>query len=309
MAGALNARPSPELSGGWAGNAPLDGGRLLRAVIWWRTHDRVKATVRADQAGQVFGMICVVGGLYQGGRPGRPARGRHRSRKTLGSAMAKQNGEQQATVGEALAQRVEARQGAATGWAEALRELGAVDRAVYEAVAGTPTPELDGPFRRLSNAANNSRLWLGIAAAIAMSGGRRGRRAAMEGALAIGVTSAAINLGAKPLARRARPRPAGPGLAEGRGVRMPESASFPSGHAASAFAFAYAVGRHLPGLAVPLRMLAGGVAYSRVHTGVHYPGDVVIGSILGAGTAAMVAAACDRIPDHGSAGSPPHRQS
>ena len=77
---------------------------------------------------------------------------------------------------------------------------------------------------------------------------------------------------------------------------MPESTSFPSGHAASAFAFAYAVGRHLPGLAVPIRLLASGVAYSRVHTGVHYPGDVVIGSVLGAGTAAMVAAACDRIP-------------
>jgi undecaprenyl-diphosphatase len=76
---------------------------------------------------------------------------------------------------------------------------------------------------------------------------------------------------------------------------MPHSTSFPSGHAASAFAFAYAVGRHLPGLAVPIRLLAGAVAYSRVHTGVHYPGDVVIGSILGAGTAAMVAAACDRL--------------
>ena len=76
---------------------------------------------------------------------------------------------------------------------------------------------------------------------------------------------------------------------------MPESASFPSGHAASAFAFAYAVGRHLPVLAVPIRLLAGGVAYSRVHIGVHYPGDVVIGSIVGAGTAATVAAACDRI--------------
>jgi membrane-associated phospholipid phosphatase len=76
---------------------------------------------------------------------------------------------------------------------------------------------------------------------------------------------------------------------------MPESGSFPSGHPASAFAFAYAVGRNLPELAVPIRLLAGGVAYSRVHTGVHYPADVVIGSILGAGTAAMTAAACDRI--------------
>ena len=45
------------------------------------------------------------------------------------------------------------------------------------------------------------------------------------------------------------------------------------------------------------RLLAGAVAYSRVHTGVHYPGDVVIGSIVGAGTAAMVTAACDRVAD------------
>src|SRR5919108_1902436 len=80
---------------------------------------------------------------------------------------------------------------------------------------------------------------------------------------------------------------------EARHVPMPTSASFPSGHAASAFAFAYAVGRHLPGLAVPIRLLAAGVAYSRVHTGVHYPGDVVIGSVVGAGTGAMVAAAFD----------------
>lgn len=205
-------------------------------------------------------------------------------------------GVQQQTVGDALARRVEARQGAESVWVEALRELGAVDRAVYQAVADTPTPELDGPVRRLSNAANYSRLWLGIAAAIAVLGGRRGRRAALEGGLAIGVTSATVNLGVKPLAQRQRPDRAGPAMFAARHVAMPESTSFPSGHAASAFAFAYAVGRHLPGLAVPIRLLAGGVAYSRVHTGVHYPGDVVIGSILGAGTAAMVAAACDRIP-------------
>ena len=57
-----------------------------------------------------------------------------------------------------------------------------------------------------------------------------------------------------------------------------------------------AVGRNLPGLGVPIRLLAAGVAYSRVHTGVHDPGDVVVGSIVGAGTAAMVAAVFDRLP-------------
>jgi undecaprenyl-diphosphatase len=209
--------------------------------------------------------------------------------------MSEQAGKQQQTVADALAQRVEARQGTGSPWAEALRELGAVDQAVYQAVAHTPTPALDRPIRGLSNAANYSRLWLGIAAVIALTGGERGRRAALEGVLAIGVTSATINLGLKPLARRRRPDRAGTSHAGAGQVRMPGSTSFPSGHAASAFAFAYAVGRHLPELAVPIRLLAAGVAYSRVHVGVHYPGDVVIGSVLGAGTAAMTAAACDRL--------------
>src|SRR6266540_3664338 len=158
----------------------------------------------------------------------------------------------QEAVGDALARRVEARRGPTSRWAEALRELGAVDRAVYEAVARTPTAELDGPVRKLSDAANYSRLWLGIAAAVALLGGWRGRRAALEGVIAIGVTSATINLGVKQLAQRRRPDRVGP-VFGARKVRMPESTSFPSGHAASAFAFAYAVGRHLPGLAVPIR--------------------------------------------------------
>ncbi|MGH3479627.1 MAG: phosphatase PAP2 family protein [Nocardioidaceae bacterium] len=198
------------------------------------------------------------------------------------------------TVGDVLATRVEDRRGAGSPWAEALRELGAVDRAVYQAVAVTATPQLDDAFRKLSNAATYSRLWLGLAAVIATLGGRRGRRVALEGVLAIGATSATVNLGIKPLARRRRPERPDPVPFEARLVRMPESTSFPSGHAASAFAFAYTVGRHYPALAVPIRLLASAVAYSRVHTGVHYPGDVVLGSIVGAGTAAMVAAACDR---------------
>ncbi|HEV2894262.1 MAG TPA: phosphatase PAP2 family protein [Actinomycetota bacterium] len=200
------------------------------------------------------------------------------------------------TVADALARRVvtHRRGPAAFRVAVGLRELGAVDRAVYEAVARTPTGNLDVPVRRLSGAADKSRLWLGIAAVVAVAGGRRGRRAALEGVVAIGITSATVNLGVKPVARRRRPERARPALFEDRHVPMPRSASFPSGHAASAFAFAYAVGRHLPGLAVPIRLLAAAVAYSRVHTGVHYPGDVVIGSVAGAGTAAMVAAVADR---------------
>ncbi len=180
--------------------------------------------------------------------------------------------------------------------AEGLRELGAVDRAIYSAVASTPTPSLDEPLRRLSNAANNSRLWLAIAAGLAVAGGRPGRRAAVRGTLAIGVTSALINLDIKPLWSRQRPDRVGAGVPEQRNVQMPASTSFPSGHAASGFAFASAIGREQPWLGLALRFLAAAVAYSRVHTGVHYPGDAVVGAVLGASTGQAVAGLMDHLP-------------
>ena len=69
---------------------------------------------------------------------------------------------------------------------------------------------------------------------------------------------------------------------------MPASSSFPSGHAASALAFAGAVGHEMPLLAVPLHLLAGAVAYSRVHTGVHYPGDALVGAVVGEAVGSVV---------------------
>jgi membrane-associated phospholipid phosphatase len=65
---------------------------------------------------------------------------------------------------------------------------------------------------------------------------------------------------------------------------MPHSSSFPSGHSAAAFAFATGACIELPVLAVPLAPLAGAVAYSRVHTGVHYPSDVAVGVGIGVGS-------------------------
>jgi membrane-associated phospholipid phosphatase len=179
--------------------------------------------------------------------------------------------------------------------ARGLRELGAVDQAVYSAVAATPTPSLDEPLRRLSNAANNSGLWLAIAAGLGVAGGQPGRRAAARGILAIGVTSALVNLAVKSAWSRQRPDRVSAGVPVWRNVRMPTSTSFPSGHAASGFAFAAAVGRDQPWLGLVLRFLAAAVAYSRVHTGVHYPGDIVVGSLIGEGTGQAVAGLMDRL--------------
>jgi undecaprenyl-diphosphatase len=45
---------------------------------------------------------------------------------------------------------------------------------------------------------------------------------------------------------------------------------------------------------VPLRALAAIVAYSRVHTGVHYPGDVLAGALMGTALAQLTVHSLDR---------------
>lgn len=175
-----------------------------------------------------------------------------------------------------------------------LDEAKRLDVAVYTAVAETPTPTLDRVMRRLSHAADYSRLSMASAAALALTGGRPGRRAAVHGLASVGVTSAVVNVLVKPLSRRGRPDRAGSSVPFARHVPMPSSSSFPSGHSAAAFAFATGVGHVLPGTAVALRGLAALVAYSRVHTGVHYPSDTIAGTVSGVSLAPVAVAALER---------------
>ncbi|WP_037664717.1 phosphatase PAP2 family protein, partial [Streptomyces aurantiacus] len=70
--------------------------------------------------------------------------------------------------------------------------------------------------------------------------------------------------------------------------RQPVTTSFPSGHSASAAAFAAGVALESPRLGAAVAPLAGAVALSRVYTGVHFPSDVLAGAALGAGAALAV---------------------
>ncbi len=140
---------------------------------------------------------------------------------------------------------------------------------------------MDRGLKALTTTANRSVLWLSIAAALAIVGGDRGRRAALRGVFAISLTSTLVNLPLKYLARRGRPE-------RRRGERppilpIPGSFSFPSGHSASAFAFTTAIAREDPRLLLLVLPLAGAVAYSRIHLRVHYPFDVLAGAAIGTG--------------------------
>jgi membrane-associated phospholipid phosphatase len=104
-----------------------------------------------------------------------------------------------------------------------------------------------------------------------------------------------VNMAVKPLARRRRPDRLAGDVPVARHVPMPTSRSFPSGHSAAAFAFATGVGNVSPTAAAPLRALAAAVGYSRVHTGVHYPGDVLVGALIGTTVAQLTTYAVDRL--------------
>jgi len=160
-----------------------------------------------------------------------------------------------------------------------LRGLGAAARRLFTRLTSRPAPALDIVMYPLSRAADHGLLWFGCAAALALDG-RPGRRAALRGVLALGFTSALSNAVLKPVFRRARPTLIRASKLD-RVARVPGSTSFPSGHAASAFAFAAAAGMEAPIALVPLGALASAVAYSRVRTRVHYPGDVVAGAAIG----------------------------
>jgi undecaprenyl-diphosphatase len=177
------------------------------------------------------------------------------------------------------------------GW---YRDAGRIDVALYAAIAQTPTPSLDRAMARLSHAADYSRLSLLSAGALAATAGPHGRRAAVDGLASVAVTASIVNLGVKPLGRRRRPDRAVAQVPVARHVRMPSSTSFPSGHSAAAFAFATGVGHVLPTPAIALLGLATLIAYSRVHTGVHYPGDVVAGAVIGTGLAQLTTHTLDR---------------
>lgn len=156
-----------------------------------------------------------------------------------------------------------------SGWdGRTLDRLGAADSAV-----------LDHLMPRLGRAADHGVLWFAVAAGLGATRSKWSRRAALRGVAALTMASAAANV----LGKRAvgRSRPAGLVPVIRRQPSPPRTTSFPSGHAASAAAFATGAALEVPGLAVPIGALAAAVGASRVVTGVHHPSDVAAGFVLG----------------------------
>ncbi|MBH1937529.1 phosphatase PAP2 family protein [Streptomyces sp. AV19] len=163
------------------------------------------------------------------------------------------------------------------------------DRSLFELVAARHWPGGDRVLPLLSHSADHGLLWFGVAGAAALAGGPGAGRAAVRGVASLALASATVNTLGKRAVRRGRPiLDVVPVIR--RLSRQPFTTSFPSGHSASAAAFATGVALERPGWGPALAPLAFSVCFSRVYTGVHYPGDVLAGAALGAGAALAVRA-------------------
>ncbi|MGD1218763.1 bifunctional phosphatase PAP2/diacylglycerol kinase family protein [Streptomyces krungchingensis] len=167
-----------------------------------------------------------------------------------------------------------------------MRALGELDERLFTRVAGARMPGADPALRRLSHSADHGALWFGTAAGLAAAGGRTARRAALRGVGALALASLTVNTVVKWSTRR--PRPLLDLVPTVRHLRsQPHTTSFPSGHSASAAAFATGVALESTRYGALVAPFAAAVAFSRVYVGVHYPGDVLAGVAIGVGAAAL----------------------
>ncbi|MGY1709463.1 phosphatase PAP2 family protein [Geodermatophilus sp. SYSU D00758] len=167
-----------------------------------------------------------------------------------------------------------------------------LDTRLHARIGALPRSPADRWLRRLTTAADHGRLWMAVGLLLSARSGPA-RRAAVRGLGSMAVTSALVNAVLKRVFGRRRPDLSGHPVE--RLLRHPLTThSFPSGHSASAGAFVTGVALECPPAGALLVPLALAVGYSRVHVGVHYPGDVVAGLAVGSAVAAGGRQLCPR---------------
>jgi membrane-associated phospholipid phosphatase len=161
-----------------------------------------------------------------------------------------------------------------------LGPLQAVDTFVFVQINQLPHWKLSDRFlTRLSWVMTSGTGWLLFLLLATLVDRKRGWKATRAVAPALWLATATVEHPIKKWFRRRRPFLS---LIEAIIVgRKPGSYSFPSGHSAAAFAGALLLAREYPARARGFFGLASLVAFSRVYLGVHYPGDVLSGSLLG----------------------------
>ncbi len=165
--------------------------------------------------------------------------------------------------------------------------LAALDARALGWVLSLPHPGwLDQLMVGVSAFGKQAAIWLAVGAILA-AWGRLPWKAYWQVFLSIVLAILVVDAALKPIVGRQRPSRANPELTALVLTEPLTTASFPSGHAATAFAGAYALAGFLPRARQAFWLLALLIAASRVYLGLHYPLDVVAGALVGAGCAAL----------------------
>ena len=122
---------------------------------------------------------------------------------------------------------------------------------------------------------------VGLWVALVVWGGKRGRMAAAMLVVAVALSDQLSSAVLKPIVARVRPANALPDGAVDLLVGRSRAFSFPSSHAANTAAAAAVLAWRWPRWAPLACAVAALVAISRVYVGLHYPGDVLGGAVLG----------------------------
>jgi membrane-associated phospholipid phosphatase len=161
-----------------------------------------------------------------------------------------------------------------------LGPLQAVDTFVFVQINQLPHWKLSDRFlTRLSWLISSGTGWILFFLLAILVDRQRGWKAVRAVAPALWLTTATVEHPIKKWFRRRRPFIS---LIEAIIVgRKPGGYAFPSGHSAAVFAGAVLLAREYPASDRGFFGLASLVAFSRIYLGVHYPGDVLSGSLLG----------------------------
>jgi membrane-associated phospholipid phosphatase len=136
-------------------------------------------------------------------------------------------------------------------------------------------PSVERAVSSYSRLGEHGGCWLGLGAAGALLARDSGRRARWLRGVRVVAGAYVLNQGLKFVIRRKRPElPGLPAL-----TPTVSRLSFPSAHATTSFAGAYAFSGLVP--AAPLYAAAAAFGLSRPYLGVHYPTDVLAGALLG----------------------------
>lgn len=153
------------------------------------------------------------------------------------------------------------------------------------------TPILDKIMVFLSTIGNAGAFW--IVASLALLIPKKTRKAGVFSSISIVITFIIGNLILKNAF--ARPRPCWLDESMLLLVKVPTDFSFPSGHSMNGFTAAVPMLYHNRKIGIPAIVLATAIAFSRLYNFVHFPSDVLIGSILGATIGIVVCLIGDKI--------------